>query len=91
MVNTYPNIGDVTNIKNLKKKEGNYDNVKKPKTGTAYSKNFHQNIRGLGKKAGELLTYLHPNFPHVMCLTEYHLNYLQLEKFHIENNNLVAH
>jgi len=76
MVNTYPNIGDVTNIKNLKKKEGNYDNVKKPKTGTAYFKNFHQNIRGLGKKAGELLTYLHPNFPHVMCLTEYHLNYL---------------
>ena len=25
-----------------------------------------------------------------MCLTEYHLNYLQLEKIHIENYNLGA-
>ena len=36
MVNTDQNIGDVANIKKLnkKKKEGNYDNVKKPKKGT---------------------------------------------------------
>jgi len=26
-----------------------------------------------------------------MCLTEHHLKYLQLEKFHIENYNLGAH
>jgi len=64
---------------------------KKPKKGTLYFKNFYQNIRGLGKKAGELLPNMHPGFPHVMCLTEHHLKYLQLEKFHIENYNLGAH
>jgi exonuclease III len=36
-------------------------------------------------------THFHPNFPHVMCLTEHHLQCLQLEKFHIENYNLGAH
>ena len=51
---------------------------------------FHQNIRGLGKKA-ELLSHLHPDSPHVLCLTEHHLQYLQLEKVHIENYNLGAH
>ena len=34
---------------------------------------------------------MHPHFPHVTCLTEHHLQYLQLEKFHIENYNLGAH
>jgi len=65
--------------------------MKKPKKGTVYFKIFHQNIRGLEKKAEELLTHLHPDFPHVMCLTEHHLKYIQLEKFHIENYNLGAH
>ena len=51
-----------------KKKKGNNDNVKKPNKGTIYFKIFHQNIRGLGKKAGELLTHLHPDFPHVILL-----------------------
>jgi len=50
--------------------------------------NLHQNIRELGKKAVE---HLHPDFPYVLCLTEYHLKYLQFEKFHIENYNLGAH
>jgi NAD-dependent SIR2 family protein deacetylase len=54
--------------------------VKKQKKGTAYFKIFHQNIRGLGKKAGELLTHLHPDFPHVMCLTEHHLKVFTTEK-----------
>jgi len=65
--------------------------VKKPKKGTVYLNIFHQNIRGLGKKAGELLTHLHLDFPQVMCLTEHHVKCLQLEKFHIENYNLGAH
>jgi hypothetical protein len=30
--------------------------------GTVYFKIFHQNIRGLGKKAGDLLSHLHPDF-----------------------------
>ena len=52
-----------------------------------YFKIFHKNIRELGKKAVE---HLHPDFPHVLCLTEHYLKYLQLEKFHIENCNLGA-
>jgi len=83
MVNTDPNIEDAANTKRLKKKKGggNYDNVKKTKESTVYFKIFHQNIRELGKKAGELLTHLHPDFPHVMCLTEHPLKYLQLGSF----------
>ena len=55
--------------------------------GTIYFKIYHQNIRGLGKKACELLCHLHPNFPHVLYLTEHHLKYLQLNNVHIENYN----
>jgi hypothetical protein len=29
--------------------------------GTIYFKIYHQNIRGLGKKASELLSHLHPD------------------------------
>ena len=43
--------------------------------GTIYFKIYNKNIRGLGKKACELLSHLHPNFPHVLCLTEHHLKY----------------
>jgi len=34
---------------------------------------------------------LHPDFPHVLCLTEYHLNYSQLNNVYIENYNLGAY
>jgi hypothetical protein len=75
-----------------KKEKDRYCNkVKQLNRGMVYFKIFHQNIRELGKKAIELLSHLHPDFPHVLCLTEHHLNYLQLEKLHIENYNLGAH
>ena len=73
-----------------KKKDGNYHKVNQINKGTVYIKIFHQNIRGFGRKAGELLSHLHPDFPHVLCLTEHHQKYLQLEKFHIENYKLGA-
>jgi hypothetical protein len=66
-------------------------NLNQPRKDTVYFKIFYQNIRGLGKKARELLSHLHPDFPHVLCLTEYHLIDLQLEKVHIENYKLGAH
>jgi len=56
-----------------------------------YFKTFHQNIRGRGKKTGVLLNHLHPDFTQVLCLTEHHLKYQQLEKIHTENYNLEAH
>jgi NAD-dependent SIR2 family protein deacetylase len=73
------------------KKDGNYHKVNQINKGIVYFKIFHQNIRGLGKKAGELLSHLHPDFPHVLCLTEHHQKCLQLEKVHIENYKLGAH
>ena len=56
--------------------------------GSIYLKIYQQNIRGLGKKACELLSHLHPDFPHVLCPTEHHLKYSQLNNVHIENYNL---
>jgi hypothetical protein len=44
---------------------------------TTYLKIYHQNIRHLGKKAGELLSHLQPDCPHVLCLTEHHLEHSQ--------------
>ena len=34
---------------------------------------------------------MHPNFLHVLCLTEYHLKYSQLNNVHIKNYNLGAY
>jgi len=34
---------------------------------TIYFKIYHQNLRGFGKKACELLSHLHPDLPHVLC------------------------
>jgi NAD-dependent SIR2 family protein deacetylase len=73
-----------------KKKNANYYKVNQINKCTVNFKTFHQNIRGLGKKAGELLSHLHPDFPHVLCLTERHQKYLQLEKVHIKNYKLGA-
>jgi hypothetical protein len=67
-----------------KKKDENYLKVNQIYKGIALFKIFHQNIRGLGKKAGKLLSHLYLDFPHVLCLTEHH----QLEKVHIENCKL---
>jgi len=39
-------------------------------------------------KACELLSHLHPDFPHVLCLTEHHLKYSQMKEVHIQNYNL---
>jgi hypothetical protein len=66
-------------------------NLNQVKKGTVYFKIFHQNIRGLGNKAGELLSHLHPDFPHVPFLIKHHLKHVQLERFHIGNYKLGAH
>ena len=73
-----------------KNNDRNYHKVNQFNKGIALFKIFHQNVRGLGKKAEELSSHLHPDFPHVLCLTEHHLKNLQLEKVHIENYKLGA-
>jgi hypothetical protein len=49
---------------------------------------FHQNIRGLRNKTNELISSMHSNLPHILCLTEHHMKQLELEHIHIENYNL---
>jgi hypothetical protein len=51
----------------------------------------HQNIRGIRKKTSELQGHLYPDYPHILCFSELHLNYLELKCVHIENNNLGAY
>jgi hypothetical protein len=51
---------------------------------------FHQNIRGLQSKTNELISSLHPELPHVLCLTELHLNYDNLHCTYIEHYNYGA-
>ena len=77
--------------KKKQKTDRHYHKVNQLNKGTVHCKIFHQNIRRLRKKTKELLSRLHSNFHHVLCLTEHHLKYLQLEKVHIGNYNLGAH
>ena len=64
MVNADLHVGDGANNKQSQPiKDGNYYKVNERKKGTPYYKIFHQNIRGLGKKAEELLSHLHQTSP----------------------------
>ena len=65
-----------------------YHKVNQINKGIIYLKIYNQNIKGLGKKVGELLSHLHPDIPHVLFLTEHHLKYSQLKNIHIEHYNL---
>ena len=93
MVNTDLKVGNVVTIRLScqKQKDMNFHKANQPIKSTTYFKFFHQNVRGLEKKAGEPLSHLHPDSPHVLCLTEHHLKYEQIEKVHTENYNLGAH
>jgi exonuclease III len=49
---------------------------------------YHQNISGLKYKVNELLSFLYPDLPHIICLTEHHLNHLEMNSTVIENYKL---
>jgi hypothetical protein len=51
---------------------------------------YHQNIRSLRKKLHELIGHLHPILPHVICLTEHHLNILEKTYVNIEGYTIGA-
>jgi hypothetical protein len=51
---------------------------------------YHQNIRGLRGKANDLLGQLHPSFPQVLCLTEHHMNQLELQHTPLDSFKLRA-
>jgi hypothetical protein len=45
---------------------------------------YHQNVRGLRGKVNDLLCQLYPTFPHVLCLSEHHMNYLELQQVSLD-------
>jgi len=49
---------------------------------------YHQNVRGFRGKANELLSQLYPNFPHILCLSEHHMNHLELQQTFFDNYKL---
>jgi hypothetical protein len=51
---------------------------------------YHQNICGLKDKTNEIVSSLYPLFPHLLCITEYHLDHLVLHHTYIEHYNLGA-
>jgi hypothetical protein len=51
---------------------------------------FHQNVLGLKNKRNELISSLYSAVPHILGLTEHHMNRLGLEHTHIENCRLGA-
>jgi exonuclease III len=57
---------------------------------TRYMNIYHQNIRGLATKLGELISHLHPHYPHILCITEHHLKQQQIKHIIMENYNLGA-
>jgi hypothetical protein len=51
---------------------------------------YHQTIRGLPGKSSELISFLYPVLPHVLCLTEHHLHYSDLDHTYIDHYDLGA-
>jgi hypothetical protein len=49
---------------------------------------YHQNICGLINKTNEIYAQLHPDFPEILCFTEHHLKYSQIENVTIANHKL---
>jgi hypothetical protein len=46
---------------------------------------YHQNIRGLSNK---IIYIIYPEFPQILCFTEHHLKYSQIENLTVTNYNL---
>jgi hypothetical protein len=55
-----------------------------------FLKVYHQNIRGLKFKIDELLNILCPDFPHVLCLSENRMTYIQMTSITVDYYNLGA-
>jgi len=51
---------------------------------------FHQNMQGLKNKIDEFMLTIESEMPHLICITEYHLNYKEIDVANIPNYNLAA-
>jgi hypothetical protein len=50
-----------------------------------YLKIYHQNIYGLKYKINELLGSLYSNLPHIICISEHHIKYPEINNIVMEN------
>jgi hypothetical protein len=44
---------------------------------------LHQNVRGLLNKSEDLISFLSPDFPKVLCLSEHHLKHTEIDFIYI--------
>jgi len=51
---------------------------------------YHQNITSLRRKYQELLCYLYPELPHIICLKEHHLSILEYSHINVEGYTVGA-
>jgi len=77
-------FNDTINVEHTLVKD--YSQVPRNKT----LKIYHQYIRYLGNKANELYWHLHHDPPHILCLSEHHLNESELQLIHLTNYSLGA-
>jgi len=49
---------------------------------------YHQNIRSLRKKANELLSHVYSDLPHIICITEHHMNLTEINLLKFDNYNI---
>jgi hypothetical protein len=68
--------------------EKNYINTKKLTNSRNLFKTFHQSIRGLKSDVDELSNTLFPDYPHIMCLTEHHLEDYEINNLYIDHFKL---
>ena len=61
-----------------------------PSLNRGYLKIYHQNVRSLRWKTHELVSHLYPDLPHILCLTEHHLNTMELTHVTLENYTIGA-
>ena len=49
---------------------------------------YHQNVRSLREKTNEILSHMSPDFPHIICITEHHMNGNEINFSKFDNYNL---
>ena len=77
---------------NLNTKDNDLKNKQSCQTSDKKPLNIHhQNIRGLRGKTDELIGHLHPVFPHILCFTEHHMNWEELQQTFIDDYTLGAY
>jgi hypothetical protein len=92
-INNIINLIDNTVKHNLNDEQITYNSLNNShlfiqQTSTNVLRVFHQNIRGLKNKTNDLLSALGPDFPHVLCLTEHHMNPQERNNITIDYYNL---